>query len=107
MKHQLLTYLSLLQILCFAQVQAKGNYNSVPTFLDAVGADSITDITYYDELGRESELIAVGGYVKEITLDFSESMHSIVTAYIKQFRAQLRGIIARKFFLFRLTRIYT
>ena len=29
-----------------------------------------------------------------------------LNAKIKQFRAQLRGIIDRKFFLFRLTRIY-
>ena len=30
-----------------------------------------------------------------------------LNAKIKQFRAQLRGIIDRKFFLFRLSRIYT
>ena len=61
MKHRLLTFLSLLPILCFAQVQAEGNYIRVSTYLNAAGTDSITDITYYDELGRESEQISVGG----------------------------------------------
>ena len=54
MKHRLLTCLLLLPLLCLAQSQTKENCIRVSTFLNAAGTDSITDITYYDELGRES-----------------------------------------------------
>ena len=59
MRHRLLTYLLLLPLLCLAQVQTKENSIRVSTFLNAAGTDSITDITYYDELGRETGQVAV------------------------------------------------
>ena len=54
MRHRLLTYLLLLPLLCLAQAQTKENSIRVSTFLNAAGTDSINDITYYDELRRES-----------------------------------------------------
>ena len=49
---------------------------------------------------REDEILNY--FVNRSTNAAAESLN----AKIKQFRAQLRGIIDRKFFLFRLTRIY-
>lgn len=49
---------------------------------------------------REDEILNY--FVHRSTNVAAESLN----AKIKQFRAQLRGIIDRKFFLFRLTRIY-
>ena len=49
---------------------------------------------------REEEILNY--FVNRSTNAAAESLN----AKIKQFRAQLKGIIDRKFFLFRLTRIY-
>ena len=49
---------------------------------------------------REEEILNY--FVNRSTNAAAESLN----AKIKQFRAQLRGIIDRKFFLFRLTKIY-
>ena len=71
------------------RLQEVGEYDS-KAFNDIAAA-------MYD---REDEILNY--FVNRSTNAAAESLN----AKIKQFRAQLRGIIDRKFFLFRLTRIY-
>ena len=77
MRHRLLTYLLLLPFLCLAQVQTKENCIRVSTFLNAAGTDSITDITYYDKLGREAGQVAVRGAPTGKDIGFESSTENI------------------------------
>ena len=99
----------------------------VVTCIKGTKAKEVTDV-----LKKMPE--AVRQLVEEVTLDFSDSMHQIVSACfpkqshdkilnyfvnrstnasekslnakIKDFRAQLRGVIDKKFFIFRLVKIF-
>lgn len=65
---------------------------------------------YLDENGLKPdsmEDLRPNGFTRESVFhDFPIRGHEVLNAKIQHFRAQLRGIVDKKFFLFRLTKIY-